>query len=141
MTNDLKTKNPVDMDPRRIETLRAIMKALRTPVTGCPWDLEQSFETIAPYTIEEAYDVADAIAKGSRSELCEELGDLLLLLVLLALLVADGVARLTGRLRRGVAGLSAGRRGLVVAAGRGRLGGITSAPRRRRIRGLCITVR
>ena len=78
MTNDLKTKNPAELDPRRIETLRAIMKALRTPVTGCPWDLEQSFETIAPYTIEEAYEVADAIAKGSRSELCEELGDLLL---------------------------------------------------------------
>ena len=70
--------NPPDMDPRRIETLRAIMKALRTPVTGCPWDLEQTFETIAPYTIEEAYEVADAIARGSRAELCEELGDLLL---------------------------------------------------------------
>ncbi len=72
------TDNPADMDPRKIETLRAIMKALRTPVTGCPWDLEQNFATIAPYTIEEAYEVADAIAKGSRSELCEELGDLLL---------------------------------------------------------------
>ena len=48
------------MDPRKIETLRAIMKALRTPVTGCPWDLEQNFETIAPYTIEEAYEVAEA---------------------------------------------------------------------------------
>jgi MazG family protein len=72
------SQNPADLDPRKIETLRAIMKALRTPVTGCPWDLEQSFETIAPYTIEEAYEVADAIAKGSRAELCEELGDLLL---------------------------------------------------------------
>ena len=72
------SQNPADMDPRRIETLRAIMKALRTPVTGCPWDLEQTFETIAPYTIEEAYEVADAIARGSRAELCEELGDLLL---------------------------------------------------------------
>jgi nucleoside triphosphate diphosphatase len=70
--------NPAAMDPRRIETLRAIMKALRTPVTGCPWDLEQSFETIAPYTIEEAYEVHEAIARGSRVELCEELGDLLL---------------------------------------------------------------
>ena len=66
------------MDPRKIETLRAIMKALRTPVTGCPWDLDQNFETIAPYTIEEAYEVADAIANGTRAELCEELGDLLL---------------------------------------------------------------
>ncbi len=70
--------NPADMDPRRIETLRAVMKALRTPVTGCPWDLEQSFETIAPYTIEEAYEVLDAITRGNRAELCEELGDLLL---------------------------------------------------------------
>jgi MazG family protein len=72
------TSNPADMDPRRIETLRAIMKALRTPVTGCPWDLEQSFETIAPYTIEEAYEVLDAITRGNRADLCEELGDLLL---------------------------------------------------------------
>ena len=72
------SQDPTTMDPRKIETLRAIMKALRTPGTGCPWDLEQSFETIAPYTIEEAYEVADAIAKGSRVELCEELGDLLL---------------------------------------------------------------
>jgi nucleoside triphosphate diphosphatase len=66
------------MNPRDIATLRAIMVALRTPVTGCPWDLEQSFETIAPYTIEEAYEVADAIARGSKDELCDELGDLLL---------------------------------------------------------------
>jgi ATP diphosphatase len=72
------SQNPADMDPRKIDTLRAIMKALRTPVTGCPWDLEQNFETIAPYTIEEAYEVADAISRGSRADLCEELGDLLL---------------------------------------------------------------
>jgi MazG family protein len=70
--------NPAEMNPRAIETLRAIMKALRNPGTGCPWDLEQNFETIAPYTIEEAYEVADAIARGSRSDLHEELGDLLL---------------------------------------------------------------
>jgi len=72
------TANSAEMDPRRIETLRAIMQALRTPVTGCPWDLEQNFSTIAPYTIEEAYEVADAIARGSKADLCEELGDLLL---------------------------------------------------------------
>jgi nucleoside triphosphate diphosphatase len=72
------TDNPADMNPRSIATLRAIMAALRTPVTGCPWDLEQNFATIAPYTIEEAYEVADAIQKGNRAELCEELGDLLL---------------------------------------------------------------
>jgi len=70
--------DPTEMDPRRIESLRAIMKALRTPDTGCPWDLEQNFATIAPYTIEEAYEVADAIARGDRSELRTELGDLLL---------------------------------------------------------------
>jgi len=72
------SQNPAAMDPRNIQTLRAIMKALRTPVTGCPWDLEQTFETIAPYTIEEAYEVADAITRGSRADLCDELGDLLL---------------------------------------------------------------
>src|SRR3954449_4502758 len=70
--------NPADMDPRKVETLRAIMAALRTPGTGCPWDLEQSFETIAPYTIEEAYEVADAIQRGDLGDLCDELGDLLL---------------------------------------------------------------
>ncbi len=70
--------DPSQMDPRRIETLRAIMKALRTPGSGCPWDLEQTFETIAPYTIEEAYEVQEAISCGNRTELCEELGDLLL---------------------------------------------------------------
>ncbi len=68
----------VSQNPRDIETLRAIMKALRTPVSGCPWDLEQNFKTIAPYTIEEAYEVADAIERGSMADLCDELGDLLL---------------------------------------------------------------
>ncbi len=72
------TTDPAQMDPRRLETLRAIMKALRTPVTGCPWDLEQNFATIAPYTIEEAYEVQDAITRGNRAEICQELGDLLL---------------------------------------------------------------
>ena len=68
------SQNPAAMDPRNIHTLRAIMKALRTPVTGCPWDLEQTFETIAPYTIEEAYEVADATTRGSRADPCDELG-------------------------------------------------------------------
>jgi nucleoside triphosphate diphosphatase len=68
----------LELDMRTLETLRAIMAALRTPGTGCPWDLEQSFGTIAPYTIEEAYEVADAIARNDKDELCEELGDLLL---------------------------------------------------------------
>ena len=81
--------HPARMDPRSIDTLLAIMEALRTPETGCPWDLEQSFATIAPYTIEEAYEVADAIARGSRADLCEELGDLLLQPVYHAQLAAE----------------------------------------------------
>ena len=57
------------------------MAALRTPGTGCPWDLEQDFSTIAPYTIEEAYEVADAISRGDLDDLRDELGDLLLQVV------------------------------------------------------------
>jgi ATP diphosphatase len=63
---------------KTLADLVAVMAALRTPVTGCPWDLEQSFATIAPYTIEEAYEVADAIARGDLADLRDELGDLLL---------------------------------------------------------------
>ena len=70
------------MTPSRdISRLIEIMARLRTPVTGCPWDLEQNFATIAPYTIEEAYEVADAIARGDFDDLREELGDLLLQVV------------------------------------------------------------
>ncbi|MBS0233562.1 MAG: nucleoside triphosphate pyrophosphohydrolase [Proteobacteria bacterium] len=70
------------MKPSRdISRLIEIMAALRTPVTGCPWDLEQSFETIAPYTIEEAYEVADAIERHDLADLKDELGDLLLQVV------------------------------------------------------------
>ncbi|PZO01652.1 MAG: nucleoside triphosphate pyrophosphohydrolase [Hyphomicrobiales bacterium] len=64
-----------------IARLIEIMAALRTPETGCPWDLEQDFASIAPYTIEEAYEVADAIARGDRLDLKDELGDLLLQVV------------------------------------------------------------
>ncbi|MDB5510533.1 MAG: nucleoside triphosphate pyrophosphohydrolase [Enterovirga sp.] len=64
-----------------IAMLLAIMASLRTPGSGCPWDLGQSFESIAPYTIEEAYEVADAIARGHTDDLREELGDLLLQVV------------------------------------------------------------
>ena len=66
---------------REIERLIEIMAALRTPDSGCPWDLQQSFETIAPFTVEEAYEVADAIARGDRLDLKDELGDLLLQVV------------------------------------------------------------
>lgn len=64
-------------DPRRIETLLAIMARLRDPKSGCPWDVEQTFDTIAPYTIEEAYEVADAIDRRDMAQLKDELGDLL----------------------------------------------------------------
>jgi ATP diphosphatase len=67
------------MTPARdISRLLEIMAALRTPKTGCPWDLAQDFATIAPYTIEEAYEVADAIARHDLDDLRDELGDLLL---------------------------------------------------------------
>ena len=70
------------MTPSRdIGRLLEIMAALRTPKTGCPWDLEQNFATIAPYTLEEAYEVADAIARDDLADLEEELGDLLLQVV------------------------------------------------------------
>src|SRR5436305_9371044 len=70
------------MTPSRdISRLLEIMAALRTPGTGCPWDLEQNFATIAPYTIEEAYEVVDAIARGDLDDLKDELGDLLLQVV------------------------------------------------------------
>ena len=61
--------------------LLSLMARLRDPDTGCPWDVEQDFASIAPYTIEEAYEVADAIARGDIADLCDELGDLLLQVV------------------------------------------------------------
>ena len=65
----------------RMERLLAIMARLRDREDGCPWDLEQTFATIAPYTVEEAYEVADAIERNDLSDLKEELGDLLLQVV------------------------------------------------------------
>jgi nucleoside triphosphate diphosphatase len=97
------------MEPsREIGRLLEIMAALRTPGTGCPWDLEQDFSTIAPYTLEEAYEVADAIARGDLVDLCEELGDLLLQVVFHARMAAeqaafdfgDVVQAITGKLIR-----------------------------------------
>jgi ATP diphosphatase len=64
-----------------IADLLAIMARLRSPDGGCPWDIEQDFASIAPYTIEEAYEVADAIQRGDFSDLKDELGDLLLQVV------------------------------------------------------------
>jgi len=72
-----------------VERLREIMRRLRDQETGCPWDIVQSFETIAPYTIEEAYEVADAIQRGAMNELEGELGDLLLQVVYHAQMAAE----------------------------------------------------
>src|ERR687897_2332792 len=93
---------------RDISRLIEIMAALRAPVTGCPWDVEQSFETIAPYTIEEAYEVADAIQRGDMDDLRDELGDLLLQVVYHARMAeeagafsfGDVVERITAKLVR-----------------------------------------
>nr|WP_070959447.1 nucleoside triphosphate pyrophosphohydrolase [Hyphomonas sp. Mor2] len=81
---DKALQSPYDFDD-----LLEIMKRLRTPETGCAWDLEQSFETIAPYTIEEAYEVGDAIERGDMRDLSDELGDLLLQVVFHAQIASD----------------------------------------------------
>src|SRR6478672_12049339 len=97
------------MKPARdIARLIEIMATLRTPGTGCPWDLEQDFASIAPYTLEEAYEVADAIARGDLGDLREELGDLLLQVVFHARMAqeqgafdfGDVVAAITEKLLR-----------------------------------------
>lgn len=72
-----------------IDKLLNIMKQLRNPEGGCAWDLEQTFETIAPYTIEEAYEVEEAIHRGDMNELKEELGDLLLQVVFHAQMASE----------------------------------------------------
>lgn len=66
------------MPAQELERLLVIMRSLRDPDTGCPWDQQQTFQSIAPYTIEEAYEVADAIERNNVDDLKEELGDLLL---------------------------------------------------------------
>ena len=66
---------------QKIDDLIAIMARLRDPDNGCPWDVKQNFETIVPYTIEEAYEVADAVDRRDYADLCDELGDLLLQVV------------------------------------------------------------
>ncbi len=97
------------MKPSRdIARLIEIMAALRTPGSGCPWDLEQDFSSIAPYTVEEAYEVADAIARGDLVDLKDELGDLLLQVVFHARMAqeqgsfafADVVEAITSKLIR-----------------------------------------
>ncbi|WP_202844462.1 nucleoside triphosphate pyrophosphohydrolase [Luteimonas saliphila] len=79
-------------DDQDIQRLLGIMARLRTPGSGCPWDLEQDFSTIAPYTIEEAYEVADAIDRGDLPALKDELGDLLLQVVFHARMAEEQAA-------------------------------------------------
>ena len=79
MPKTQKTKDLIDLEP--MQRLLTIMARLRDPDGGCPWDLQQTFDTIAPYTIEEAYEVADAIEHGRMGDLRDELGDLLLQVV------------------------------------------------------------
>jgi len=80
MTHDTRTPRPAP-DGRPIDRLLALMARLRDPRDGCPWDVEQTFATIAPHTIEEAYEVADAIERADMADLKDELGDLLLQVV------------------------------------------------------------
>jgi MazG family protein len=93
-----------DPQQKTLPELLAIMARLRDPAGGCPWDIEQDFHSISPHTIEEAYEVADAIRREDYGELCEELGDLLLQVVYHSQIaaelglftfddVADGIAR------------------------------------------------
>ncbi len=91
-----------DQPHTALADLIAVMAALRSPVTGCPWDLEQDFSSIAPYTIEEAYEVADAIARGDMVDLKEELGDLLLQVVYHARLAEEEGAFAFTEVARGI---------------------------------------
>ena len=75
--------------PTPYERVKQLMEALRNPNGGCPWDREQDFSTIIPYTIEEAYEVADAVARGDMDELKNELGDLLLQVVFHAQMASE----------------------------------------------------
>ena len=74
---------------RGVQQLLEVMKQLRDPRSGCPWDIKQTFDTIAPYTIEEAYEVADVIARKQWDELADELGDLLFQVVFHAQLASE----------------------------------------------------
>jgi nucleoside triphosphate diphosphatase len=80
---------PEQIDAEPMLCLRKIMQRLRAPVGGCPWDVQQTFASVAPYTLEEAYEVADAIARNNHSDLKEELGDLLLQVVFHAQMAAE----------------------------------------------------
>jgi MazG family protein len=77
LQGEIVNRKHAEYDTGAVVELLEIMSRLRDPDTGCPWDLEQNFSTIAPYTLEEAYEVADAIQRNDATDLCDELGDLL----------------------------------------------------------------
>lgn len=85
----MSAKNPSSKETSPFDQLIDVMVQLRDPETGCPWDLQQTFKTIAPYTIEEAYEVLDAIESGDMNELRDELGDLLLQVVFHSQIAAE----------------------------------------------------
>ena len=82
-------QNAQQLDADPMLCLRKIMQRLRQPLGGCPWDVKQTFESVAPYTLEEAYEVTDAIARKNHADLKEELGDLLLQVVFHAQIAAE----------------------------------------------------
>ena len=97
-----------DASPKTIDSLLEIMARLRDPESGCPWDQQQDFKSIAPYTVEEAYEVADAIERDDRADLQDELGDLLFQVVFHAQMASeagwfdfqDVVAGICGKMTR-----------------------------------------
>ncbi|KAA5604621.1 nucleoside triphosphate pyrophosphohydrolase [Roseospira marina] len=108
MTDDHTPPVPSPASPGDLERLLAIMARLRTPEGGCPWDLAQTFASIAPHTLEEAYEVADAIERGHMEDLKDELGDLLFQVVFHARMAqeaghftfADVVAAIADKMER-----------------------------------------
>jgi ATP diphosphatase len=103
MSDDAEPADPSSPAARETLRLLAIMAALRDPAAGCPWDRAQSFATIAPYTIEEAYEVADAIARADMPALADELGDLLFQVVYHARLAEERGAFAFADVARGIA--------------------------------------
>lgn len=89
MQGEILNRKSTEYDTGAVAELLEIMSRLRDPDTGCPWDLEQNFSTIAPYTLEEAYEVAEAIQRNDAADLCDELGDLLFQVVFHAQLARE----------------------------------------------------
>ncbi len=81
--------SPASVAPSALQELLAVMARLRDPERGCPWDIKQSWQTILPYTLEEVYEVADAVDRNDAAALCDELGDLLLQVVFMAQIASE----------------------------------------------------